>query len=113
MSCTRTGHVSIKDLDGSATRRRAPGNTETNDASANDGDPWFANTQEAVNQEAALFTGMTQTGSTGVISAATIAAPLAVCKMMGIFAPVYKRFTAHAESSVGADLHTWRAMRAE
>jgi hypothetical protein len=31
--------------------------------------------------------------------------------MMGIFAPFYKRFTAHAETSAGADLCAWRAVR--
>jgi hypothetical protein len=78
MSCARTGRATIKDLDESATRRQAPGNTETDDAGANDGDLWFANTQKAVGQEVAPFAGMTQTGSAGVISAAIIAAPLAV-----------------------------------
>jgi hypothetical protein len=83
MSCTRASRVAIKDLDGSAPRRQAPGNTETDDASANDGDLGFANTQKALGQEAAPFAGMTQTGSTSVISAATIAAPLAVCTVTG------------------------------
>jgi hypothetical protein len=51
VSCARTGRAAIKDLDGSATRRQAPGNTETDDAGANDSDLWFANTQKAVGQE--------------------------------------------------------------
>jgi hypothetical protein len=51
VSCTRTGRSTIKDLDESATRRESPGNTETDDASADDGDLWFANTQKAVGQE--------------------------------------------------------------
>jgi hypothetical protein len=85
VSCTRTGRSTIKDLDQSAMRRESPGNTETNDAGADDGDLWFADANEAVGQEAAPFAGMTQTGSTGVISAATIAAPLAVCANDGDF----------------------------
>jgi hypothetical protein len=79
VSCTRTGYAAIKDLDNRAARRQAPGNTETDDAGADDGNLWLANTREAVGQEAAPFAGMTQTGSKGVISAATTAAPLAVC----------------------------------
>ena len=71
MSCTGTGRVAIKDLDGSAARRQAPGNSETNDAGANDGDSWFSNMPETVGQEAAPFAGMTQTGSMGLISAAS------------------------------------------
>jgi hypothetical protein len=51
VSCARTGRTTIKDLDESAARRQAPGNTETDDASANDSDLWFANTQKAVGQE--------------------------------------------------------------
>ena len=39
------------DLDENAARRQAPGNTETDDASSNDSDLWFANTQNAVGQE--------------------------------------------------------------
>jgi hypothetical protein len=50
VTCARTGRSTIKDLDESATRREPPGNTKTDDASANDGDLWFADTQEAVGQ---------------------------------------------------------------
>jgi hypothetical protein len=83
--CTCTGRSTIKDFDESATRRESPGDTETDDAGTNDGDLWFADAKEAVGQEAAPFAGMTQTGSTGVISAATIAAPLADCTNDGDF----------------------------
>ena len=51
MSCTRTGRTAVKDLDESATRREPPGDTKPDDASANDGDLWFADTWEAVGQE--------------------------------------------------------------
>jgi hypothetical protein len=51
VSCARTGRTAIKDLDECAAPRESPGNTETDDASADDGDLWFANTQKAVGQE--------------------------------------------------------------
>jgi hypothetical protein len=67
----------------SAARREPPSNTEPNHATANDGDLWFADVREAIRDDAAPFAGMTQTGSTGLISAANTAAPRAVCKNDG------------------------------
>jgi len=64
----------------SAARREPPSNTEPNHATANDGDLCFADVREAIRDDAAPFAGMTQTGSTGLISAANTAAPRAVCK---------------------------------
>src|SRR5262249_24345355 len=85
VSCAGTGRAAIKDLDKRAARREPPGNTEPNDTNTNDGDLWFADTREAIRHDAAPFAGMTQTGSTGLISAANAAAPLAVCKNDGNF----------------------------
>src|SRR5262249_15340981 len=85
VSCAGTGRAAIKDLDKRAARREPPGNTEPNDTNTNDGDLWFADAREAIRHDAAPFAGMTQTGSTGLISAANAAAPLAVCKNDGNF----------------------------
>ena len=83
MSCAGTSRAAIKDLDKSAACRQPPSNTKPDDASANDGDFWFANAREAIRHDTAPFAGMTQTGSTGLISAANTAAPRAVCKNDG------------------------------
>jgi len=94
VSCAGTSRAAIKDLDKSAARREPPSNTEPNDATANDGDLWFADAREAIRHDAAPFAGMTQTGSTGLISAAnTPRHPGPSVRMMGICAPFYKRIT--------------------
>ena len=88
MSCARTGRAAIKDLNERAARSQPPSNAETHDPSTNDGDLWLADAQEAVSQEAAPFAGITQTGSTGLISAAIAAAPRAVATNDGDFRAV-------------------------
>src|SRR5262245_33096569 len=72
------GCAAIEDLDGRAAGSEPPGNAEAHDARANDGDLRFAGGRDAVRQAAAPFAGMTQTGSMGVFSAASLAAPQAV-----------------------------------
>jgi len=96
VSCARTGRATIKDLDKSAACRQPPSNTKPDDASANDGDFWFANAREAIRHDTAPFAGMTQTGSTGLISAANSAAPLAVCKNDGNFCAFLQAYPGHA-----------------
>ena len=91
MRCASAGRAAIKDLDQSATGRQPPSDTEPNDTGSDNDDLWLAEALETVVQEVAPFAGMTQTGSKGVISAATGAAPLAVSiERMGIFACFYK-----------------------
>jgi hypothetical protein len=91
MRRARAGCAAIKDLDRSATSRQPPSDTKPDDASANNDNLRLAEVPETIVQPVAPFAGMTQTGSTGVISAATGAAPLAVSiRRMGIFARFYK-----------------------
>jgi hypothetical protein len=85
VGCAGAGCLAIKDLDQSATRRQAPRDAEPHDPRAYNDELWFAEAPKAIFQEMAPFAGMTQTGSTGVISAATGAAPLAVSIKDGDF----------------------------
>jgi hypothetical protein len=79
VGCACTGRAAIKDLDKSAARRQPPGNTEPDNAGANDSDLWFADAQEVVRHEAAPF--------------ADTAAPLAVSTNDGNFCAILQAIT--------------------
>src|SRR5262245_11117782 len=71
MACTRSGRAAIKHGNGGATCRQPPGYTQTDDAGADDGDPRLVEACRMMLHPAAPYAGMTQTGSMGLISAAT------------------------------------------
>ena len=84
------GAAAIEHLDHGAAHGEPPRDAEPDHAGADDGDLGLADRCNAVGQEAAPFAGMTQTGSVGLISAATAAAPKRYQPMMGILASSYK-----------------------
>ena len=72
MACASTGHPLVEHRDRYAARGQPPGDAQADDAGADDGDAGLANIAcWAVRHPAAPFAGMTQTGSMGLISAAS------------------------------------------
>jgi hypothetical protein len=69
---TSTGRPLVEHRNRCAARGQAPGNPQADDARADDGDGGLANIAcWAIRHPAAPFAGMTQTGSLGLISAAS------------------------------------------
>src|SRR5262249_42103370 len=74
-----------------AARCEPPGNGKSDHARANNGDVWLIRIGSwAARQPAAPFAGMTQTGSMGMISAASARHPRPSNLMMGILARLHK-----------------------
>ena len=91
MARARTGRAPIENSDCYSPRREPPCNGKSDHSRANDGDAWLTRIGGgAVRQPAAPFAGMTQTGSMGMISAASARHPRPSNLMMGILAVLHK-----------------------
>jgi hypothetical protein len=77
MACTAASHAFVKQRDGNLARGQPPSDSKTDDAGTDDHNTRLVADYRMNLHLAAPYAGMTQTGSTGLFSAA-IAAPQAV-----------------------------------